>query len=188
MWLYVPFGGSGSAPGGEGLSLWLRPLLWPGWRTRPWIALLSGMTSRPSALDAGVERWISQLADTHASPFPWLGAGREPTTTGTSGPTPPGPSGPSGQLSFFSKTSPTILTSEDLKSAGSFRAWATRLRRHSSARRKGARATGASGCSSWAWQTPRSTEAESGAYQRDHGRPGSERLTLKGQVGAWPTP
>ena len=211
MWLYAPFVGSRSAPEEEGLSSGSRPplppsafrtsafatssgkpsrrpLSWPGWRTRPWIALLSGMTSRPSALGAGVERWILSLADTPASPFPWPAAGREPTTHGTSGPTQPESSGPSGQLSFFSKTSPTILTSEDLKSAAGFRAWATRLRRHSSARRKSARATGASGCSSWAWQTPRRTEAESGAYQRDHGRPGSERLTLNGQVGAWPTP
>ena len=44
----------------------LRPLSWRGWKTRPWIRLLSGMTFLPSTADRGVASWISSLAASRA--------------------------------------------------------------------------------------------------------------------------
>ena len=85
-WYYVP---STCAPATEGSSLpcdspashpepWLtssgtptqRPLSWRGWRTRPWIRLLSGLTSPPSTLSRGVAGWISSLPVSPASRSP----------------------------------------------------------------------------------------------------------------------
>ncbi len=86
MWLYVP---SASAPDTAGsisecASLSPEPVLWPtlsgtpsarpcswrGWKTRPWIARLSGTISRPSTAELGVVRWISSLRDSRVSPCP----------------------------------------------------------------------------------------------------------------------
>ena len=44
-----------------------RPLSWHGWKSRPWIKLLSGMTLRPSTADRGAESWISSLRASRAS-------------------------------------------------------------------------------------------------------------------------
>ena len=44
----------------------LRPLSWRGWKTRPWIRRLSGMTFLPSTADRGVASWISSLAASRA--------------------------------------------------------------------------------------------------------------------------
>jgi hypothetical protein len=60
------------------LSLWCtsseghtpRPSSWPGWRKRPWVALLSGTTSPPSTLERGVAWWISSLAAAPAKTSP----------------------------------------------------------------------------------------------------------------------
>ena len=38
-----------------------RPFSWRGWRTRPWMKLLSGTTLQPSTASLGVELWIQSL-------------------------------------------------------------------------------------------------------------------------------
>lgn len=110
-WLYVPSGRSRSAPGSAvstsvssklslRTGLWvtssetptLRPSSWRGWRTRPWIGLLSGTTSRPSRVADGVRRWI---ASWQASP---VSRGRRPASAG--GRPTLGGSGRRSQLSF----------------------------------------------------------------------------------------
>jgi hypothetical protein len=82
--------GSPSAPP---IELWVtssgtpirRPSSWRGWRTRPWIRLLSGTTSRPSMADHGAAAWISSLRGSPASPSrPPARAGAW-TTSGGSG-------------------------------------------------------------------------------------------------------
>lgn len=45
-----------------------QPLSWRGWKTRPWIRRLSGVTCEPSTLARGVERFISSLPAIHANP------------------------------------------------------------------------------------------------------------------------
>lgn len=49
----------------------LRPFSWRGWKTRPWKQLLCGAAvSRTSTGFRGLERWISSLLGSPASPFP----------------------------------------------------------------------------------------------------------------------
>ena len=45
----------------------LRPLSWRGWKTRPWIRLLSGTISDPSTAQRGVDAWTSSLRASRAS-------------------------------------------------------------------------------------------------------------------------
>jgi len=40
-----------------------QPLSWRGWKTRPWIRLLSGTTLEPSTADRGAALWISSVQD-----------------------------------------------------------------------------------------------------------------------------
>ena len=84
-WLYTPLA---SAPESEGSTsesaspslrcelfatssgkCSLRPPSWRGWKNRAYIELLSGTTLPPSTVNRGVERWISSLPDSHASPY-----------------------------------------------------------------------------------------------------------------------
>lgn len=44
-----------------------RPFSWRGWKTRPWIARLSGTISKPSMADQCAEEWILSLRDSRAS-------------------------------------------------------------------------------------------------------------------------
>jgi hypothetical protein len=110
VWLYVPSGAWRSAPEPAGSSwkfgspsapataLWPtlsgtpspRPFSWRGWRTRPWIKLLSGTTWPPSTADRGVADWISSLPASPARPSAPPAAGGASRTTGGSGPTSPG--------------------------------------------------------------------------------------------------
>jgi hypothetical protein len=55
------------------------------WKRNAWMRRLSGMTCEPSTLARGVERWISSLRDTPASPSPSPGSSEAPPTSGTSG-------------------------------------------------------------------------------------------------------
>lgn len=53
---------------------------WLGWKTRPWIRLLSGTISQPSMAERGVESWISSLRGSRASQSR-LPETKEPKTT-----------------------------------------------------------------------------------------------------------
>lgn len=203
MWLHVPSEVLPSAPVSEGsispsASPWastialcvtssgkptLRPLSWRGWRTRPWIRLLCGTTCSPSTLDAGVERWISSLRDTPASPsaLPANCAARR--TPDTSGPA-SGKSSPNADpAGSSSRTSPTICGLEATRSPETFSAWGTALRAHCGRRRKQALRTSASGCSSWP-----TAKVSSGAYSYIQGNHSKPVLNLEGAAKAWPTP
>lgn len=96
-WLYVP------APEGSSLvstspspdtevcatssgKVTPRPLSWRGWKSRPWVRLLSGTTLPPSTAARGVASWISSLRASRASrsALPGSSAGRR--TSDGSGP------------------------------------------------------------------------------------------------------
>lgn len=99
MWLFVPFTPSPSAveaeastsgssgPPAEQPALWctssgkpsLRPVSWHGWRTRPWLRLLSGTISAPSTAARGVAQWIASLVALRARTCPSQGSGRGST-------------------------------------------------------------------------------------------------------------
>ena len=44
-----------------------RPYSWRGWKTRPWMKLLSGVTLQPSTAAAGMELWIQSVSASLAS-------------------------------------------------------------------------------------------------------------------------
>jgi len=44
-----------------------RPYSWRGWKTRPWMKLLSGVTLQPSTQAAGMELWIQSVLASRAS-------------------------------------------------------------------------------------------------------------------------
>ena len=88
MWLYLPKSilESPLPPDPAGLSLEFRlpcrdtelfagasgthtprPLSWRGWKTRPWIRRLSGLTLPPLTAAPGAKKWIWSLPDTPAS-------------------------------------------------------------------------------------------------------------------------
>lgn len=104
-WLHVPSLGSPSAPVSEAstsdlslpwegdIELWptssgtpmQRPASWRGWKTRPWVQLLSGTISRPSLAAIGAAEWTSSLRGIPASRFPAPEAERAPKTRAISG-------------------------------------------------------------------------------------------------------
>lgn len=127
----------------------LRPSSWRGWKTRPWIARLSGTTSPPLTAVRGVERWILSRADIRASHFPSRANARARMIPAIYGPTSPGSSGNANPNGCFWKTSPIISTSDIARSEASWRSWATGLRRDCLQRQKLVRRTNASGCLFW---------------------------------------
>lgn len=77
-WLYLPDTvvlKSESTPHSVEYIPWLtlsgkatqRPLSWHGWKSRPWIKLLFGMTLAPLTADRGVESWILSLRASRAN-------------------------------------------------------------------------------------------------------------------------
>ena len=58
-----------------------RPLSWRGWKSRPWIKLLSGMTLPPSTASRGAGLWISSLRDSRVSRSAQQESAGGPTTS-----------------------------------------------------------------------------------------------------------
>jgi len=85
-----------------------RPLSWRGWKSRPWIKLLSGMTLPPSTADRGAELWISSLRDSLASPSAPQDRGRERPTSDGCGTT------SSESFARFNPAGSLVRTSQDL--------------------------------------------------------------------------
>jgi hypothetical protein len=74
------------------------------WRTGRLIRIPSGLTSPPSAVQRGVDEWISSLAASPASPSPSLESDGEHLMSGGCGMTPPASSEKLGRASCSSKT------------------------------------------------------------------------------------
>lgn len=190
-WYYVP---SACAPVSEastsawppGVAPWVmssgtlspRPSSWPGWKTRPWIARLSGLTFEPSTLERGVARWISSQAATRASHSASPDDDSATPTSDTCGltshesSTNPAPRLGSSRTSpgTFRLGSPTSLPT--LPRSGSMRSGVC------CARPMSERRTDASGSSSW--PTATSTDAKSSGaagYSTESGRHSGTTLT-----------
>ena len=174
MWLFIPptdmtsFAASAFAPASEAsisvftsqsphIALWvmssetvsLRPLSWPGWRTRPWARLLCGTICDPSTADRGAAQFISSLPVIPASRSRSRGTGRAKPTPVTSGRKSPASSAKPAPNGAFSRTSSATCPLVSTSSPQTFKAWATGLQRASYQRRKLARRTSATGCSFW---------------------------------------
>lgn len=207
MWLFIPpkdmktFAASAFAPVSEASTLACtlqspdtelcvmssetvspRPLSWRGWRTRPWLRLLSGTICDPSTAAHGAAAFISSLPVIPASRSAWLETGLAPTIPGTCGPMLLGSSARSVPNGASSRTSPAICPLVCETSPESFRAWATGLQHASYQRRKSAHRTSANGCSFW--PTPTFKSAGNRACIRLSPERGVEFRTDQNQTGS----
>ena len=105
------------------------PLSWRGWKTRPWIARLSGTTLPTSTAKRGAAWWISSTAAIHASRSLWRGASSATKTRVISGRTSRGSSVKSNRQSVSLKTSADIYDWDLNKSTMTFEQWVIALRR-----------------------------------------------------------
>ena len=175
-------------------SVWWRgkrspsPLWRRRWSRVAWLRRLSGVTYEPSTPARGVESWISSLAATPANHSVWRAIAVVKATPVIYGQM---------SLAFFesasppgvsSRTSPVICLSEDTTSSESFKRWASALRAHCGRRRKSARHTAESDCSSLL-PTP-SASAYGSNKGGAAGRTGPERHSLESMArkALWPTP
>lgn len=202
MWLYLPpeFCLSSAATEGSRLPspepseavLWVtssgkpsqRLLSWPGWKTRPWLRLLSGTTLPPSTAARGAASWIASLAAVPAKATP-------SPANGWASKTLEAPSGQSnsasltrqGLLSFSGKTSGEQFAPRSTWCRKTLKATATELRHALSALRMSGRHT--SEIDSSSWPTPSGTP-----YGNNQSpSPGAAvRPSLDSMAARWPTP
>ncbi len=127
----------------------LRLPSWRGWKTRPWIARLSGTTLPPLTAARGVARWISSWADIRASRSRSRASVRARRIPAIYGHISRGSSGNANPNGCFWKTSPITSTLDIARSDASWKAWATALRKDCLQRQKSARRTNANGCLFW---------------------------------------
>lgn len=218
MWLYVPpmflSPASTCAPGTAGSSSgcdspawtcepWLtlsgkatqRPSSWRGWRTRPWISRLSGLTSRRSRLTTGAARWRWSLPDSPVNRSATQDSDVVYKTNAGSGPGSrtsfatwdAGTSSWRTSRNWSAKGSPT--SSVILPRSGSMRngvCWAHEMpARHTNATGSGSSAA----TSMWGTPTARDEQRSPEAAIRKKQSFGRTQVTaLTTQVKMWPTP
>lgn len=208
MWLYIPQEFCPSPPDTEVLNSessscfpvpelfvtssgkgMLRPISWLGFKTRPWVKLLFGMTLEPSTADLGVQKWIGSLGDIPANRFQLQVRKKAPTIRDTCGQLSLGLFRTSNQPSVSSRTFPTISDSDSVKSPVTFGEWATKLRQHSLQRKRSVLPIVENGCSSsrQGWPTPTCQDEkhspENALTRQYQGR----QIQLVHAAGIWPT-
>ena len=154
------------------------------WKTAPSIRHLSGLTSPPSILSRGVERWIASLGASRASRSRSRDNSAGPTTNGTSGPTSPDSLNGLGFQTSFWKTSPESSGTTGTPYDPNYKRWATALRKDSSRRQKQAHLTGGNG--SLSWRTPGATDGEDGVMEMRPNTTGHYKL--RDHAAHWMTP
>lgn len=168
-----------------------RPASWTGWKKRPWVRRLSGMTLPHSSLTAGLDSWISSLWACRANPTHAPGENLAQLTRVISGLTRGGifasliPHGSMGKTS--SGSSPV----DSSTSRPNWKQTATALLQESLVRRKSARRILGSAFSSLVngrnWPTPAAAQCKQGQNEPD-GRRGQTLVgAVRGQNFATPT-
>lgn len=156
------------------------------WKAGNFIRRLSGLTLPLSTLNHGVEQWIASLAATRASPTALQDSAKVKPTTGSLPIKSFGLPRSAGLIVSSAKTCRGTRTDSSQCWSRHWKDWATALRREYSARPKWGPAIDVSGSFSWpTWSTPR---VATGAYTRDQGQKGAERLSLEGEAAQWRTP
>ena len=143
----------------------LRLRSWRGWKTRPWIAHLSGTTLPPSMADRGAAWWISFTAAIHASRSPLPEKSSETKTLDTSGPMSPASCQKSSPRSASSKTSVDIYDWDLNKSTMTFDQWVTALRQACLQRKKSVQRI--NGSASSCWRTVKAMEGAGGCVSAE---------------------
>lgn len=165
-----------------------RPCSWRGWRTRGWIARLSGLTLSDSTLEHGVASWISSLRDTPASPSASPGSEAAPTTNGTSGPTSPASSETASPASSSLRTSQGTFPWDSTPCSLTLPPWGSM--RHGVVYERATPGLRTHGDGSSCWPTATSMDANSSgawAYSTESGRHAGTTLT-DAAVRLWATP
>jgi hypothetical protein len=171
---------------------WLRA-----WKREGWMLRLFGRIYEPSTAARGVASWISSLAATRASRSARPANDSAQMTLDTCGLTSPAFFGNAPRLLHSLKTCVGTCLSACEKCAQSWKAWVTALTQRYAQRRKSARPTDESACSSWPTpqahdamspKTPEQIEAVRNRSVRKTGggKPGMSNLNER--VLAWPTP
>lgn len=185
---------SDSALPNHGYELWVtssgtplqRPSSWRGWKTRPWIRLLSGTTLPRSQAVSTAERWISSLPASRVSRSAQQASGEVRPMTGGSGPSlptqskPPSPGVSSLRTSPVSSDTGLPISSETLPKAGTMRSGVCSERTPTPVP-----PTDGSGSSSWPTPTASSYGTNQGGGA---GRTGKVRPSLNTLAAQWPTP
>jgi len=159
------------------------------WKRDTSIKLLSGLTSKPSTLNHGVEKWISSLGDSHVNPFRLQDSNEEKMTKETYGLTQPDLFGGLGHQSSFLKMCQESSNTISVKSDPNFERWVTKLRKDYSQRSKQAHLTNDNAFSSW--RTPAATDPEGGVEDWSSERfknIEAPQIKLRDQAANWPTP
>lgn len=181
------------------------PSLSRAWKTKPYMRLLSGITSKHSTANRGVAEWISSTLDTPASRSQRRVFDEVKMTLDTSGRAFVESSKKSPQLSFFARTSPLIYESASTLSAKTWNAWVTTLRQECSRRGVAVRPISEnvySGSAEEEGHLPTPTATPYGTSQNEgagvaHKRPSkgtpsldtaAKRGLIKGKLSAMPTP
>lgn len=164
-----------------------RPRSWRGWRSRKAPAFLFGMMRKPSSVDGSEDwnRWMSSAQDTPVRDFRTPADAVGQAIRDTFGRRAVASLQDSSPASCFWKMSKDISAWVQAKSCGIAEGWAIALRADCIARRKSARRTCESGCSSSAWQTPRSPPADNFTNRSGDRK---DELLLGGQAKQWATP
>ena len=126
------------------LQFWQRA-----WAKGGWIKLLFGMTSPPSTLDRGAEKWISSLVDTHANHSPSQENEKVSSIHDTFGPTLHESSESVNPYKCSWKMLEDISNSASEKSLRTYDEWTTTLRRACLLRRRWGHRTKECGCMHW---------------------------------------
>ena len=166
------------------------------WKRDTSIKLLSGLTSKPSTLNHGVEKWISSLGDSHVNPFRLQDTNEEKMTRETYGLTQPDLFGGLGHQSSFLKMCQESSNTISVKSDPNFERWVTRLRKDYSQRLKQAHLTNDNGFSSWPTVRasddeggiPSNVELSNGSFSRTNADGVRWGVKLKDAASNWTTP
>ena len=167
----------------------LRPLSWRGWKTRPWIKHLSGITLKPSTVSLGVERWISSLPDTPASHSRSRGKGKAKKTQGTSGRVSQESSGKSNPSGSSLRMSQGMFNWDLPMSSVTLTKWGSVYNGVVSAREPLVRVTKEKGYSSW--PTPAVGAIRQENYSAENiltARKRGQQIHITGFVKNWATP
>ena len=155
------------------------------WTRDGWIVPRSGLTCAPSTAAPGADWWTSYTAALRASRSALPASGGASATPATSSPTSSAWfESASPQASFWRMCLEACRTSS-MSSCPSYRAWATELRRASSARRTSARRTSGSGSSFWPTKSAVPYGTNVGGAM---GRVGRVRPSLETLAAQWTTP
>ena len=166
------------------------------WKRDTSIKLLSGLTSKPSTLNHGVEKWISSLGDSHVNPFQTQVESSEQMTRETYGLTQPDLFGGLGHQSSFLKMCQESSNTISVKSDPNFERWVTKLRKDYSQRSKQAHLTNDNGFSFWPTVRasddeggiPSNVELSNGSFSRTNADGVRWGVKLKNAASNWTTP